>query len=90
MCRGDDLTLFFEDYETNPEIARETDALCESCPVKRECLTMAIDNSGTGAHGGVYLVLGHFSKARNKHKTIEEQEHYKDLITDIKDELNEL
>ena len=45
-CRGADRALFFGDWGEKPEAqaAREAKAkaVCEGCPVRRECLTLAV------------------------------------------------
>lgn len=71
-CRGKDLRLFFEAYETDSEIAQDVDDLCRGCPVRDECLKMGIETAGTGVHGGAYLILGQLSRAKNAHKPAEE------------------
>lgn len=64
-CRGMDISLFFEGYETSTEIQLKVDSICAACPVKTECYTFALEN---GLEGGVfgkkYIQPKH--KARNK------------------------
>lgn len=68
-CLDLDLDLFFEDYEDDPETAKFVDSVCESCPVRRECLKNAVDFNASGVWGGMYLMLGEYSRSRNTHKT---------------------
>lgn len=83
-CRGKDLDLFFEKYETNKEVAKEVDDLCGNCPVRRQCFEMGVKTAGTGVHGGFYLALGHVSRARNTHKDQEEVSKGIELVNLIK------
>lgn len=68
-CLDLDVELFFDDYESDEETAKFIDSVCKSCPVKKECLSNAIDTNATGAWAGMYLVLGDYSRSRNTHKT---------------------
>lgn len=68
-CIGEDIEIFFDLYETDPDQAKETDRICASCPVRMTCLVEAIENDATGVFGGAYLSMGNFSKQRNKHKS---------------------
>lgn len=83
-CLNLDTNLFFEDYEDDPETAKFIDSVCHSCPVREECLQYAVDLNASGVHGGMYLMLGEYSRSRNTHKTkkrmreeAEELEQYK-------------
>lgn len=67
-CKGDPLENYFEKYETDRDIAEETDDKCFACPVRQECLKMGVNTAGTGVFGGVFLVLGKYSKTKNSHK----------------------
>jgi hypothetical protein len=88
-CRGKDIKLFFEGYETDEQIAKDIDALCFGCPVQQQCLKMGLATSGTGVHGGVYLSLGQLAKAKNAHKLAERIQELNDEIQDLRDELND-
>jgi len=37
ICRGMDTNLFYEKYEADPNIARNIDEMCLSCPVVSMC-----------------------------------------------------
>lgn len=67
-CQGDPLENYFEKYETDRDIAEETDDKCLGCPVREQCLKMGVNTAGTGVFGGVFLVLGKYSKTKNSHK----------------------
>src|SRR5687768_6284585 len=83
-CQGKDLGLFFDQYATDTATADDVDDLCFGCPVQRECLEMGINTAGTGVHGGVYLILGQYSKAKNAHKTAQKSKELNDQIAQIK------
>lgn len=85
-CKGLPLEIFFEQYQENPELARRVDEVCEHCPVKQQCLRMGINSSGSGVHGGIYLVLGRYSKINNKHKDLERIIECQDLVEEMRDE----
>lgn len=76
LCqREENFNEFFDDYEQDPDIAKKTDKLCFSCPVRLQCLEYAVDPNKeesylfTGVFGGAYFNMGKFSKNKNKHKT---------------------
>lgn len=68
QCLNLDVDLFFDEYEDDPEVANFVDSVCHSCPVREECLKYAVENSASGVHGGMYLMLGEYSRSRNTHK----------------------
>ena len=82
-CRGKELNLFFELYESDDDVAQDVDELCAGCPVRMHCLAMGINTAGTGVHGGVYLNQGRYSK-KNDHKDEDVQEYERALIKKIK------
>lgn len=67
-CLNLDVDLFFDDYEDDPEVGEFIDSVCATCPVKRECIEYAVESSASGVHGGMYLMLGDYSRSRNTHK----------------------
>ena len=71
MCQGMDTKLFYDDYESNPDIAVQVDQACLSCPVLMECGLAGRENSEYGVWGGFFLTAGSVDEARNKHKTPE-------------------
>jgi len=68
-CLNLDVDLFFEDYEDDAETAKFVDSVCGSCPVRDECLASAVELNASGVWGGMYLMLGEYSRSRNTHKT---------------------
>jgi hypothetical protein len=71
VCRGMDTNLFFDQYETDINIAKNIDEACISCPVKKSCLSAGQDNNEYGVWGGVYLSSGSVDANKNIHKTPE-------------------
>lgn len=72
VCRGIDTNLFYDDYESDEMTAITTDATCKSCPVRKQCLTFGVENYEWGVWGGVYLVNGKMDENKNAHKTEED------------------
>lgn len=69
LCLGMDTNLFFDKYETDISIAKNIDQACLSCPVRKICYEVGVDNNEYGVWGGVYLNSGQTDKVRNAHKT---------------------
>lgn len=69
ICKGQDIALFHERYETNVRTARNIDEMCLSCPVQKLCLQTGIENNEWGVWGGVYLAGGKMDASKNSHKT---------------------
>lgn len=69
VCKGMDTNLFFDQYETDINIAKNIDQACMSCPVRKSCLQAGQSNSEYGVWGGVYLTSGSIDTNKNAHKT---------------------
>lgn len=70
--RGDDYEdLFFDEYENDVVIAENTDNLCLTCPVAKQCGLYGVETKSWGVWGGVYLKDGKPDRARNAHKSAE-------------------
>ena len=69
VCLNYDTNLFFEKYEDDELLRPAIDALCSSCPVRKECFSVGISGKEWGVWGGVFLELGNISREFNKHKT---------------------
>lgn len=72
-CLGLDSELFFEKYETDPEVRPVVDAICMDCPVRRTCFAngFVTDDNGNktwGVWGGVYFTDGVVDEELNAHK----------------------
>lgn len=50
-CVGDDPDIYFPDYD-GPSSAIKAKAVCERCPVRVECLTLALATDERGIWGG--------------------------------------
>lgn len=72
---------FFEGYEDDPVLAETMDSICKACPVRRLCLAEGIENGESGCWGGVFLVNGKVDESRNAHKTPDDWQHIRELIT---------
>lgn len=71
LCHGMDTNMFFDDYESDEQVAKVVDELCLSCPVVKQCLQDGVENKDWGVWGGVFLISGKPNEARNAHKTPE-------------------
>ena len=69
ICQGLGINAFFDDYESDPEVARNTDDICLSCPVRALCAAEAVQKKLTVCWGGIYFTNGRLDMARNEHKT---------------------
>ena len=69
VCKGMDTNLFFDQYETDVNIAKNIDQACISCPVKKNCLLAGQLNNEYGVWGGIYLSAGSPDTNKNIHKT---------------------
>jgi hypothetical protein len=68
-CLGMDTNIFFDKYEQDPAMAASIDALCQQCPVNKECFAVGVSNKEYGVWGGVYLDAGKISREFNRHKS---------------------
>ena len=69
VCKGMDTNLFFDQYETDINIAKNIDQACVSCPVRKNCLLVGQSNNEYGVWGGIYLSAGAPDTNKNIHKT---------------------
>ena len=69
ICRGMDTNLFYDQYEADPNIARNIDEMCLSCPVLSICYKAGQDMNEYGVWGGVFMTSGSIDKSKNLHKT---------------------
>lgn len=70
LCRGMELSWFYDYYESDPEIAKQVDEVCLACPVIKEC-GMAGAGGESGVWGAIYWSNGKMDKAKNSHKSEE-------------------
>jgi hypothetical protein len=69
VCRGMETNLFYDKYEADPNVAKNIDEACLSCPVIKMCYESGKENSEYGVWGGVYLTSGDIDKSKNLHKS---------------------
>lgn len=82
LCDGMETNLFYDDYESDEQVANMVDQACLSCPVLAQCLQRGVDNGEWGVWGGIYLVGGKPDMNRNAHKTPDIWQHIKERIGD--------
>lgn len=75
---------FFEGYESDDNIARAIDSMCNSCPVQRFCYEYGVKNKEEGVWGGVYMVGGRMVASKNSHKSPADWEALKQKLGRIK------
>jgi len=69
ICRGMDTNLFYDQYEADPNIAKNIDEMCLSCPVLSMCFKSGQEMNEYGVWGGVFMNSGSIDKSKNLHKT---------------------
>lgn len=65
------INWFYDDYESDKELAKQVDQICLHCPVNKQCYTEGVESAEKGVRGGIYLNLGRPDKQHNLHKTPE-------------------
>lgn len=70
-CANMSINWFFDDYENDKILAANTDQICLSCPVAKQCYAEGVAQKEDGVRGGVYLNLGRTDKEYNSHKSKE-------------------
>lgn len=80
LCDGMPTNMFYDDYESDENVAKVVDEACLSCPVLVQCLDRGIDNGEWGVWGGIYLTSGKPDTNRNAHKTQEVWEQIRERI----------
>lgn len=81
-CRSARPQLFDSDYEHDPAIRPAVDALCASCPVRKECLTAGVENKRYYVWGGLYLKNGRPDQDMNAHKSEEDWQDIRRLLSE--------
>ncbi len=69
LCESMPTNMFYDDYESDVQVAKVVDEACLSCPVMVQCMERGMENSEWGVWGGIYLVSGKPDNNRNSHKT---------------------
>ena len=71
LCKNMDREDFYDNYESDPQVAKAIDEACLVCPVMKQC-AMAGEDGEWGVWGGIYWNgAGKPDKARNSHKSPE-------------------
>lgn len=71
LCNGMELNWFYDQYESDAEVAKQADQVCLACPVIAECGLRGAAGE-FGVWGGIYWAgNGKQDKAKNSHKTPE-------------------
>jgi hypothetical protein len=78
---GDADDPMFDGYESSVDVARAVDEMCSRCPVRLPCLVDGLDTKSYGVRGGVYLTNGEMDKERNAHKSAEDWEEVRELLS---------
>jgi hypothetical protein len=63
--------LFYDHYESDEQVAFNTDQTCLSCPILKQCLQRGMENGEWGVWGAIYLTGGKPDDNKNSHKTEE-------------------
>lgn len=82
LCDGMPTNLFYDDYESDENVAKMIDEACLSCPVMAQCLQSGIENGEWGVWGAVYLTSGKQDDHRNSHKTPDIWEQIREKISE--------
>jgi hypothetical protein len=75
-CNNMPINWFYDDYESDKEVAKQIDQVCLHCPVVKQCHAEGVANKEKGVWGGIYMDLGRVDKQYNVHK---EPEIWKEL-----------
>ena len=78
-CANMPINWFFDDYENDSVVAKNTDQICMTCPVAKQCLAEGLENKEDGVRGGIYLNLGRVDKKNNLHKSKQDWKILKDI-----------
>ena len=70
-CSGTTINWFYDDYESDKDLANQVDSMCLHCPVIKQCYREGVNNKEKGTWGGIFLDLGRVDKNANSHKTDE-------------------
>lgn len=82
LCRNMETNMFYDEYESDEQVAKIVDDVCLSCPVLAQCLQRGTEKSEWGVWGGIYLSSGKKDNNRNSHKTPEVWNAIKERISE--------
>lgn len=80
LCKGMRTNMFYDEYESDIQVAKVVDEACLSCPVLAQCLGWGTENGEWGVWGGIFLTSGKPDKNKNSHKTPEVWEDIRERI----------
>ena len=78
-CTNMPINWFYDNYESDKELAKQIDQTCLHCPVIKKCHSEGIKNKEKGVWGGVFMDLGRPDKQNNSHKEPETWKQLKKL-----------
>jgi len=78
-CNNMSINWFYDDYESDKELAKQVDQVCLHCPVIKKCHSEGVKNKEKGVWGGVFMDLGRPDKQHNEHKDPETWKRLKKL-----------
>lgn len=78
-CQNMKINWFYDDYESDKELAKQVDQICLHCPVVKQCYIEGVSNKEKGVWGGVYMDLGRVDRPNNSHKEVETWKRLKKL-----------
>lgn len=82
LCQNLDPELFYSKYESEEEVARQTDEICLHCPVMKQCGLQG-PKGEHGVWGGIYWNgSGKPDKNRNSHKSPETWDRIKKRLSE--------
>jgi hypothetical protein len=67
-CKSMSINWFYDEYESDKELAKQVDQVCLHCPVIKQCHAEGVANKEKGVWGGIYMDLGRSDKQYNLHK----------------------
>ena len=67
-CTNMSINWFYDDYESDKELAKQIDQVCLHCPVIKQCHAEGIKGKEKGVWGGIFMDLGRPDKQYNSHK----------------------
>ena len=78
-CKNMSINWFYDEYESDKELAKQIDQVCLHCPVVKQCHAEGVKGKEKGVWGGIYMDLGRSDKQHNLHKDSETWKQLKKL-----------
>ena len=67
-CKNMPINWFYDNYESDKELAKQVDQICLHCPVIKQCHIEGVEGKEKGVWGGIFMDLGRPDKQNNLHK----------------------